>query len=156
MAIAARGNNYVIPAATTSNYPRRGFKDSSMSMGEADAKFPGQCTGLPPPPCRENPGRVYPKSDFREAPPSRRSSHSNLFGNPFLLKDALDRVDKAFCDVMDILKGEEAANGRSIDENYFLHQFSAWRDELARLRFCEPLEVSTEPSGPSAGGMFVD
>lgn len=29
----------------------------------ADAKFPGQGTGLPPTPCPENPGRVFPKSD---------------------------------------------------------------------------------------------
>ncbi|EJU03666.1 hypothetical protein DACRYDRAFT_105828 [Dacryopinax primogenitus] len=42
-----------------------------MSLGEADAKFPGQGgNGLPPPKTAENPGQVYPKSDPQIAPSS--------------------------------------------------------------------------------------
>jgi len=37
---------------------------SAGSLGEADAKFPGQenQNAIPPSPTRENPGAVYPKS----------------------------------------------------------------------------------------------
>ncbi|KZT59484.1 hypothetical protein CALCODRAFT_516089 [Calocera cornea HHB12733] len=42
-----------------------------MSLGDADAKFPGQSgEGLPPAKTRENPGQVYPKSDPQSAPSS--------------------------------------------------------------------------------------
>ncbi|KZP01576.1 hypothetical protein CALVIDRAFT_559387 [Calocera viscosa TUFC12733] len=42
-----------------------------MSLGDADAKFPGQGgDGLPPPKTAENPGQVYPKSDPQAAPAS--------------------------------------------------------------------------------------
>jgi len=42
-----------------------------MSLGEADAKFPGQSgEGQAPPKTAENPGQVYPKSDPQSAPSS--------------------------------------------------------------------------------------
>ncbi|KAI0759042.1 hypothetical protein C8Q74DRAFT_1301705 [Fomes fomentarius] len=44
-------------------------KHQSMSLGEANAKFPGQhAAGLPPSPSRENPGQVFPHSDPKAAP----------------------------------------------------------------------------------------
>jgi hypothetical protein len=72
------------------------------------------------------------------------------------VKDALDRVDQAFCDVMEILEKEESANGRSVDENQFLRRFRNWRSELAQLRDCPADDLVSEPSGPAAGGMFID
>lgn len=72
------------------------------------------------------------------------------------MNDALDRVDQAFCDVMEILEKEEDANGRLVDENHFFRRFRDWRSELAQLRDCPADALVSEPSGPAAGGMFVD
>ncbi|KAF9450737.1 hypothetical protein P691DRAFT_700642 [Macrolepiota fuliginosa MF-IS2] len=131
-----------------------------MSMGEADAKFPGQHTGIPPSPTRENPGQVYPKSDPNPAPRRHRSGDDSLapsaISNPFLLKSALEAVDGKLAEVIAILEGEERTQGRSDKEDALLSKFIGWRDELGGMLSGRHIVCPTHTGRTIRGGMFVD
>ena len=85
-------------------------------------------------------------------------------GNPFLIRNALDRVDHEFSTVITILEKEEEAQGyqdaRSAS-NPLLERFREWRDELTELRMGgegEPPLRGRSGSGVPVdeGGMFND
>ncbi|KAF8154198.1 hypothetical protein B0H34DRAFT_720832 [Crassisporium funariophilum] len=132
-----------------------------MSSAEFDAKFPGPSTGLPPSPCIENPGRVFPKSDPSKAatPSPHRSTPDFLIGNPFLMNNALDKVDHAFNNIITILESEARSQDRSENGNPLLLKFKDWRDELIRIRSGEETLAWSESHAPvqeQEGGMFTD
>ncbi|KIJ64272.1 hypothetical protein HYDPIDRAFT_28708 [Hydnomerulius pinastri MD-312] len=121
-------------------------------LGEADAKFPDQTSGgIPPSPTRENPGQVYPKSDPQAAPKStvpgtgiQSGTPTSVIGNPYLLENALRRLDTSLDDLIRIIESEESATGSSSKETMYLEKFKSWKEELAA--------VSTD----GGGGLFVD
>ncbi|KAF5353525.1 hypothetical protein D9756_007999 [Leucocoprinus leucothites] len=133
-----------------------------MSMGDADAKFPGQHTGIPPSPTRENPAQVYPKSDPNPAPRMPRSGDDSrvqtAIGNPFLLQSALKHVDDGLARVVVMLQEEERSQGGSQKEEALIAKFKGWRDELSEIMLGGPGQA-TPPSKvapPAEGGMFTD
>ncbi|TFK36535.1 hypothetical protein BDQ12DRAFT_699583 [Crucibulum laeve] len=112
-----------------------------MSLGEADAKFPGQATGLPPSPSRENPGQISPTPN---------PGIEQAIGNPFLMNNALQKLDHALGDVLEILENEESAQGSSREENTLLWKFREWKDDLQRMR------SGNVTASEQEGGMFTD
>ncbi|KAJ3574863.1 hypothetical protein NP233_g1489 [Leucocoprinus birnbaumii] len=133
-----------------------------MSMGDADAKFPGQHTGIPPSPTRENPAQVYPKSDPNPAPRMPRSGDDDriqtVVGNPFLLQSALERIDEELSKVLVILQDEEKSQGGSRKEESLIAKFKGWREELGGMMRGEPSHAAPPPHVATAGGggMFID
>jgi len=134
---------------------------------EANAKFPGQTSGgIPPSPTRENPGQVYPKTDPQAAPAStvpgtgfQPDPPSSVIGNPYLLEDALRRLDSSLNDLIRIVQDEEAAVGSSRKENKYLDKFQSWRDELRVMRNPQSsYYLTSEQAVVSEGGdgLFVE
>ncbi|KAI0659658.1 hypothetical protein C8Q70DRAFT_124284 [Cubamyces menziesii] len=114
-----------------------------MSMGDADAKFPGQRSpAIPPSPSRENPGQVYPQSDPRPAPPQsvpgtggeQQPRPNEVLGSPFVLDDAFSRLDAALNNVISKVENEERSVGAASNEDALLLKFKSWRDELTQIR----------------------
>ncbi|KII90132.1 hypothetical protein PLICRDRAFT_40334 [Plicaturopsis crispa FD-325 SS-3] len=137
-----------------------------MSLGEADAKFPGRIDkALPPSPSRENPGQVYPKSDPAAAPAnsvpgtgSVPTPHSAI-GNPFLFASVLEKLDHSLSEVISAIENETNAMGESSEEAALLEKFKSWRQDLDRVRAGETMasrgaEFQYEPA--EEGGMFAD
>ncbi|KAH0579647.1 hypothetical protein H2248_002496 [Termitomyces sp. 'cryptogamus'] len=159
-----------------------------MSLGEADGKFPtaNQGAGLPPLPTRENPGRVFPKSDPQSGRPfyvlhltaTLDAATAPLtpiiqnidpyIGNPYLMGGTLRKVDKALSEVIAILESEERSHSGANEEGPLLQKFRRWRDEILSMRGdsqTPPGTTSrastrtrsrTRSRSPEAGGMFVD
>ncbi|KAH9893994.1 hypothetical protein C8Q73DRAFT_498325 [Cubamyces lactineus] len=141
-----------------------------MSMGDADAKFPGQRSpGIPPSPSRENPGQVYPQSDPRPAPPQsipgtggeQQPHPDEVLGNPFVLDDAFSRLDAALTNVISKIQNEERSVGAASHQDALLQKFKSWRDELTQIRSGRK-RVGGHGTDPDAaaqqseGGLFVD
>ncbi|KAH6912082.1 hypothetical protein BKA70DRAFT_1266499 [Coprinopsis sp. MPI-PUGE-AT-0042] len=138
-----------------------------------DPRFPGLSpSGLPPSPSVENPGQVFPPNDplksSRSPSQASRSTPDLLIGNPFLMRGALDKVDKALTGVITILEQETRAQGESPEEAAWLDKFRSWRDELGQVRAGDGAKIllqqrgrSTRPAIPvheadQEGGLFVD
>ncbi|KAL4267364.1 Mediator complex subunit 9 [Pleurotus pulmonarius] len=136
---------------------------TTMSLGEADAKFPDSATnGLPPSPTRENPGQVFPKSDPSSAPPPQEptvGSHQ-FTGNPFLIKSALQKLDHAIGEVVDLLENEGQSVGGSADGDTFVHKLRSWKMELESVRAnhggCGDHHEAVSAPPETEGGMFTD
>ncbi|KAI0830222.1 hypothetical protein BC628DRAFT_1313846, partial [Trametes gibbosa] len=102
-----------------------------------DSKFPGQrVAGLPPSPCRENPGQVFPQSDPEAATAESvpGTGGGDVLGNPYVLDDAFARLDGALSDVIEKIRGEVRCVGGSAGEDALLRKFGAWRGELTQIR----------------------
>ncbi|KNZ75586.1 hypothetical protein J132_02527, partial [Termitomyces sp. J132] len=138
-----------------------------------DGKFPtaNQGAGLPPLPTRENPGRVFPKSDPQSATAPLTPIIQNIdpyIGNPYLMGGTLRKVDKALSEVIAILESEERSHSGANEEGPLLQKFRRWRDEILSMRGdsqTPPGTTSrastrtrsrTRSRSPEAGGMFVD
>jgi len=137
-----------------------------MSMGEADAKFPGQSSpAIAPSPTRENPGQVYPKSDPKAAPtesvPGTGGEHNptakNVLGNPYAFQGALRKLDSSLTDVISTIESEESSVGASEEVETLVAKFKGWREELGSLLSARSRVVNgAEDSSPANGGMFAD
>ncbi|KAI0670228.1 hypothetical protein C8Q78DRAFT_1079211 [Trametes maxima] len=141
-----------------------------MSMGDADAKFPGQRTGIPPSPTRENPGQVFPQSDPQPAPAesvpgtggSRSPPAEEALGNPYVLEDAFSKLDRALTEVISKIRGEERSVGSAANGDGLLRKFEGWQYELTQLRsggrsWRGTTERATDTAtGDQEGGLFVD
>ncbi|KZP33275.1 hypothetical protein FIBSPDRAFT_943671 [Athelia psychrophila] len=144
-----------------------------MSMGEADAKFPGQHgTGAnvePPSPTRENPGQVYPKSDPSPAPSGTGTGRAaqQVLGNPYLQTGIFQKLDQALVEVVRTIEGEQSAMGASPDEAALIKKFEGWRDELEEIMSGRPPPAGDAPQTDGvpaedgglfteSGGMFTD
>ncbi|ESK93303.1 hypothetical protein Moror_14509 [Moniliophthora roreri MCA 2997] len=135
-----------------------------MSMEEADAKFPGQhANGIPPSPTRENPGQVYPHSDPNAGTipgTSRSNSSQHLIGNPFLMRAALGKLDKALGDVIEVVEREKIAQGGTESENLLVKKFRTWQTELDEIRAGHGTPERSRPASKvrpeHEGGMFTD
>ncbi|KAJ7607373.1 hypothetical protein FB45DRAFT_948176 [Roridomyces roridus] len=131
---------------------------------------------IPPEPCAENPGRVYPRSDPRKAASRAPSSDyirtPRYVGNPYLMHGAFKKLDHSLGELISILEGEEASSLLD-EENPLLQKFKQWRDELDNIRATDgrsPASTSiAQLATPSrsrspgrsrspvrAGGLFVD
>ncbi|KAH9943755.1 hypothetical protein B0H21DRAFT_477609 [Amylocystis lapponica] len=138
-----------------------------MSLGGADAKFPGQGgTAIPPSPSRENPGQVYPKSDPKAAPsetvPGTGGEHEprpmNTLGNPYVLNGALEALDRSLGDLISTIQREETSVGSSNDSEALLRKFELWRQEVMDLRAGRTSVDKKAGAGPTSqgGGLFSD
>lgn len=76
-------------------------------------------------------------------------------GNPYLLRDALGRLDLAFSEVIDIFESEQ---GGSVEPpgggNVLLDKLRGWRDELEGFK--RHSESACGGVVTNEGGMFVD
>ncbi|KAJ7454908.1 hypothetical protein B0H11DRAFT_255196 [Mycena galericulata] len=90
---------------------------------------------LPPAPCPENPGGVYPRSDPRKAShtPASEVNSPRYVGNPYLMHGAFKKLDHSLGEVIMILEGEEASSLLD-EENPLLRKFREWREELDKIR----------------------
>ncbi|KAJ7153486.1 hypothetical protein C8R43DRAFT_1002205 [Mycena crocata] len=91
---------------------------------------------LPPEPCAENPGRVYPRSDPTKAAfrtPVSEMNSPRYVGNPYLMHGAFKKLDHSLGEVIAILEGEEASSVLD-EENPLLQKFRVWREELDKIR----------------------
>ncbi|KAK7045452.1 hypothetical protein VNI00_007705 [Paramarasmius palmivorus] len=130
----------------------------------ADAKFPNQhASGIPPSPTRENPGQVFPKSDPNAGTipgTSRSNSSQKLIGNPFLMREAFGKLDKALGDVIEVVEKEGTAQGGSQTENSLLTKFRIWQAELDDIRAGHATPEKSRPGSrvrpEQEGGMFID
>ncbi|KAK0200812.1 hypothetical protein DFS33DRAFT_1479206 [Desarmillaria ectypa] len=130
-----------------------------MSADWYDVKYPHtRSSGLPPHPCPENPGQVFPHTDpnkvnVAKTPPLQRTSEP-LVGNPFFLNDALGKLDSSLGHVIQILEQEEAPEAN----NRLLRKFMDMRDELDRIRTGKKVLTHTHvsPERDTDGGLFVD
>ncbi|KAG7447435.1 uncharacterized protein BT62DRAFT_1075485 [Guyanagaster necrorhizus] len=127
-----------------------------MPTDSDNAKYPHtRSSGLPPYPCPENPGQVFPHTDPNKAttPPVQRTSEP-LVGNPFFLNDALGKLDSSLGNVIRILEREEtmAANNR------LLRKLMDMRDELDGIQTGKKVRTPTHvsPERDTDGGLFVD
>ncbi|KZT68095.1 hypothetical protein DAEQUDRAFT_712531 [Daedalea quercina L-15889] len=141
-----------------------------MSLGDVDAKFPGQSfeKNIAPSPSRENPGQVYPKSDPKAAPaesiPGTGGEHnpplSQALSNPFVLDDALNALDHALTRAISIMEGDADASGASAEGETLTNKFRGWQSELFDLRKRAARggqEVADDQRGhASQGGFFAD
>ncbi|KAJ7161009.1 hypothetical protein C8R46DRAFT_1106208 [Mycena filopes] len=127
---------------------------------------------LPPVPCPENPGRVYPRSDPTKAvrAPVSGFNSPRYVGNPYLMHGAFKKLDHSLGEVIAILEGEEASSLLD-EENPLLQKFRVWREELDKIRAADgrsPASASlVQLATPSRsrsprrspapdGGLFVD
>ncbi|KAF9481631.1 hypothetical protein BDN70DRAFT_876111 [Pholiota conissans] len=126
-------------------------------------KYPGAASGLPPSPTIFNPGRVFPKTDPAKASTSslpRLETPIRRVGNPFLMINALDDLDRAFRNVITILEEENVTRQPNEYEDPLLLRFRNWRDALERIRRGD--EASAQPTPDESamdtheGGMFTD
>ncbi|KAL1745308.1 hypothetical protein HDZ31DRAFT_63235 [Schizophyllum fasciatum] len=136
-----------------------------MSLSEADAKFPQEIPepgphAIPPSPTRENPGQVYPKSDpspgpARHTPQQLDAPHQT--GNPYVMKGALDKLHRSLSDVINLIEGEESAEGGTRGEDALLAKFKTWRTELEAIA-SGSVKLSAEQSNTvrSEGPLFTD
>ncbi|PBK79469.1 hypothetical protein ARMGADRAFT_1093097 [Armillaria gallica] len=130
-----------------------------MSTDSDNAKYPHtRSSGLPPYPCPENPGQVFPHTDPNKVdavtdPPPQRTSEPPV-GNPFFLNDALGKLDNSLGNVIQILEQEETAAAN----NRLLRKFVNMRDELDRIRTGKKVLTPTHvsPERDAGGGLFVD
>ncbi|KAJ7080016.1 hypothetical protein B0H15DRAFT_493017 [Mycena belliarum] len=90
---------------------------------------------LPPAPCAENPGGVYPKSDPTKAAltPMSELNSPRYVGNPYLMHGAIKKLDHSLGEVIAVLEGEEASSVLD-EENPLLLKFRVWREELDKIR----------------------
>ncbi|KAJ7042889.1 hypothetical protein C8F04DRAFT_1075127 [Mycena alexandri] len=129
---------------------------------------------LPPAPCAENPGQVYPRSDPTKAvrTPVSGFNSPRYVGNPYLMHGAFKKLDHSLGEVIAILEGEEASSLLD-EENPLLQKFRVWREELDKIRAADGrspastslLQLATpsrsrSPRGSRSpardGGLFVD
>jgi len=140
-----------------------------MSLGDADAKFPGQLdknNNIPPSPSRENPGAVFPKSDPQGAPPEsipgtggeEEPSVQNTLSNPYVLEDALEKLDRALANAVSTITSEEGSLGVSGEAETLTRKFNGWREELRELvKGRKKVAQPSATAGPTkGGGMFTD
>ncbi|KAJ8072959.1 hypothetical protein PM082_019542 [Marasmius tenuissimus] len=137
-----------------------------MSMGSVtDSKFPGQGeSGIPPSPTIENPGQVYPHTDPSKSSDGdltgRRleSGSQTLLGNPFLMRESLNKLDHALGDVIRIIEEEEVSQGSSEEQNTLLEKFKQWRNDLDGVRagVKTPERSRSRVRPEHEGGMFTD
>ncbi|KAI0354320.1 hypothetical protein OH77DRAFT_1521927 [Trametes cingulata] len=141
-----------------------------MSMGDVDAKFPGQRSdAIPPSPSRENPGQVYPQSDPQAAPPEsvpgtgggREPRPSEVLGNPYVLDSAFSKLDEALTEIISKIQNEERSVGAAANEDALLQKFKGWRDELTQIRSGRKSLRGNEKNADAAakqdeGGLFAD
>ncbi|KAF8578890.1 hypothetical protein K439DRAFT_1416782 [Ramaria rubella] len=136
-----------------------------MSLGDDDAKFPGQTgTGIPPSPTRENPAAVYPKSSpfpasSQDIPGTEGApSHPQLvLSNPFAFDASLQKLDRALDEVIKHI-ADEVSSGVSEEENFLIEKFRSWRNELDAIRGRQNRNASTDVSvgNTQDGGLFID
>ncbi|KAI6037947.1 hypothetical protein EDC04DRAFT_3063883 [Pisolithus marmoratus] len=135
-------------------------------LGEADAKFPGQGGGgMPPSPSAVNPGQVYPKSSPQAAPrgsvpgSGAKPGTSCIIGNPYLLEDALQKLENSLDHLIQLIGSEQKAIRGSEETTGLLAKFESWRDELRVVR-ADPSPGSYPDSEPpqsgASGGLFTD
>ncbi|KAI0651214.1 hypothetical protein C8Q79DRAFT_1004517 [Trametes meyenii] len=153
-----------------------------MSMGDApsmmvvlavDAKFPGQRTGIPPSPTRENPGQVFPQSDPKgESAPAesvpgtgggRSPPAEEALGNPYVLEDAFSKLDGALTEVISKIRREERSVGAATNGDELLRKFEDWQSQLTQLRgggrsWRSTAERATDTAAgdQQESGLFVD
>ncbi|KIM89996.1 hypothetical protein PILCRDRAFT_812791 [Piloderma croceum F 1598] len=139
-----------------------------MSLGESDAKFPGQ-QGLaePPPQTRENPGQVYPKTDPSAAPlnsvPGTGTNRiaQQYLGNPYLQNSIFWKLDKSLTEVIQTIEREQSGVGGSPEEVALVDKFKRWKDELEVI-MAGGVSMRDRNSGPvdgihaEEGGLFND
>lgn len=72
-----------------------------------------------------------------------------LIGNPFLMRSALEKVDRALLDVVSILEQEESSNGGSYtkSEHNLLEKFQSWRREVEEIRESQTSRDSSRSQG---------
>ncbi|KAF9256216.1 hypothetical protein L218DRAFT_882273, partial [Marasmius fiardii PR-910] len=126
-----------------------------------DAKFPGQNdTGIPPSPTTENPGQVYPQTDPipGTGSPQPPKSAQALLGNPFLMRDALHKLNSALGNVIKIIEEEERYQGGTQQEEGLLSKFQTWQNELDEIRagIQTPERSRSRVRPEHEGGMFTD
>ncbi|KAJ3521110.1 hypothetical protein NM688_g9062 [Phlebia brevispora] len=134
-----------------------------MSLGDADAKFPGQAPdAIPPSPSRENPGQVYPKSDPKAAPPESipgtGGGHQpkTIVGNPFALEESFVKLDQALSEIISTIEGEEKSMGAASNEQAVIQKLKGWQMELKYMRAGNWQKQGQGNGTPQAGGLFVD
>ncbi|KZS89408.1 hypothetical protein SISNIDRAFT_489364 [Sistotremastrum niveocremeum HHB9708] len=136
-----------------------------MSLGEADAKFPGQqIQAEGPAPTRENPGGVFPKSSPERAPkesiPGTGSGNNpvSLFSNPYQFDDKLANVEAALGQLIDAIQGEESSAGGTSREESYVVKFRRWQDEILSLRRGKPVDEgeAARDVPEQEGGLFTD
>ncbi|CAL1698130.1 unnamed protein product [Somion occarium] len=154
-----------------------------MSLGDADAKFPGNTdSAIPPSPSRENPGQVYPKSDpqgrvhsFRLVPASLLTDYvataapvesvpgtggehepGSFFGNPYAFDSVFGKLEHALNETISAVENEGQSVGASSNENAMLQKLRGWRTELDILRSGKQGFGRVHRGTPQEGGMFTD
>ncbi|CAL1698129.1 unnamed protein product [Somion occarium] len=134
-----------------------------MSLGDADAKFPGNTdSAIPPSPSRENPGQVYPKSDPQAAPvesvPGTGGEHEpgSFFGNPYAFDSVFGKLEHALNETISAVENEGQSVGASSNENAMLQKLRGWRTELDILRSGKQGFGRVHRGTPQEGGMFTD
>jgi len=106
--------------------------------------------------------QLYAKMTFSGpfVSPRRAATPEQFAGNPFLMNNALDKLDHAFGEVMVILEQEASSQGRDIGGNSLFSKLRSWKDELERIRLGEEESSDTfEPAPPKEGqegGLFTD
>jgi hypothetical protein len=90
--------------------------------------------------------------------PSQTGS-DHYIGNPYLMHGAMQKVDRAFGEVIAILESEESSHGDFPQQNPLLEKFREWREELDVLRGgtrTPPVRRAPSQSPEDRGGIFVD
>lgn len=81
-------------------------------------------------------------------------------GNPFLMINALDELDRAFRTVIVILEEEDKSHHSDGYDHPLLQRFRNWRDDLERLRRGDDTSLQQTPDQSvlyeHEGGMFID
>jgi len=141
-----------------------------MSLGDSDAKFPGQQgLAIPPSPSRENPGQVYPKSDPTSTPlntapgtgaPNEKSPERFL-GNPYLQKDVFGKVAQSLREAIQTIEREQSKMGGSPEGVVLVEKLEGWSKELRVIMAGGHASARSDvppANGVSAeeGGMFRD
>ncbi|TFK36531.1 hypothetical protein BDQ12DRAFT_609683, partial [Crucibulum laeve] len=76
----------------------------------------------------------------------------------FLMNNALQKLDHALGDILEILENKESAQGYSREENTLLWKFREWMDGLERTSSGNMAELGTVDvmASKQEGGMFTD
>lgn len=144
-----------------------------MSLGESDAKFPNQSSSAQgPPPSRENPGGVYPKSSPTAAKPQEipgsggaSDEPRSVLSNPFEFQDELNQLGSALDRVIAAIDAEgggstsemsarQGRTGNIVDQQpgsagFHLRlrkKFEQWKMEVAELAYTGDRGVRAERS----------